>query len=242
MLHAKRKTGESGILFHLTEQVLHYPHTFHYLYYGVIVTEQLVHTSPSPDFLCATLKNWDWPWDEAIHVHVPCTCTYTVCTCIIHDNVHVPFPDCGRESDQWGKDQDRSWHDSPLHLPGMIWTSSLALLPCICVHIHCTLYILYRVPPGPIHVHVQMHVHCTCTYYMYIINYIINIIAHTILLCHYCTSLIFTCALISVSHCQVNWRQSRIPFSHRFDKYLDPNFFQHRVIKLISCVLLGMLD
>lgn len=80
MLHAKRKTGESGILFHLTEQVLHYPHTFHYLYYGVIVTEQLVHTSPSPDFLCATLKNWDWPWDEAIHVHVPCTCTYTVCT------------------------------------------------------------------------------------------------------------------------------------------------------------------
>ena len=34
---------------------------------------------------------------------------------------------------------------------------------------------------------------------------------------------------VSLSSHQVNWRQSRIPFSHRFDKYLDPNFFQHRV-------------
>ncbi len=28
---------------------------------------------------------------------------------------------------------------------------------------------------------------------------------------------------------EVNWRQSAVQFQDRFDKYLDPNFFQHRV-------------
>ncbi len=28
---------------------------------------------------------------------------------------------------------------------------------------------------------------------------------------------------------QVIWRESKLNFAHRFDKYLDPNFFQHRV-------------
>jgi len=37
-----------------------------------------------------------------------------------------------------------------------------------------------------------------------------------------------TCILLS-SPFQVTWRQSRIVFSQRFNKYLDPNFFQHRV-------------
>lgn len=30
---------------------------------------------------------------------------------------------------------------------------------------------------------------------------------------------------------EVNWRKSNIKFEDRFDKYLDPNFFQHRVSK-----------
>ena len=28
---------------------------------------------------------------------------------------------------------------------------------------------------------------------------------------------------------EVNWKKSSIKFEDRFDKYLDPNFFQHRV-------------
>lgn len=28
---------------------------------------------------------------------------------------------------------------------------------------------------------------------------------------------------------EVNWKESNIKFEDRFDKYLDPNFFQHRV-------------
>ena len=28
---------------------------------------------------------------------------------------------------------------------------------------------------------------------------------------------------------EVNWKKSNIKYEDRFDKYLDPNFFQHRV-------------
>lgn len=35
-------------------------------------------------------------------------------------------------------------------------------------------------------------------------------------------------APISFSY-EVNWKKSNIKFEDRFDKYLDPNFFQHRV-------------
>ena len=28
---------------------------------------------------------------------------------------------------------------------------------------------------------------------------------------------------------QVKWHPSKVDFNNRFDKYLDPNFFQHRV-------------
>lgn len=28
---------------------------------------------------------------------------------------------------------------------------------------------------------------------------------------------------------EVNWKESNVKFEDRFDKYLDPNFFQHRV-------------
>lgn len=28
---------------------------------------------------------------------------------------------------------------------------------------------------------------------------------------------------------EVNWKSSNVKFEDRFDKYLDPNFFQHRV-------------
>lgn len=28
---------------------------------------------------------------------------------------------------------------------------------------------------------------------------------------------------------EINWKKSNIKFEDRFDKYLDPNFFQHRV-------------
>ena len=28
---------------------------------------------------------------------------------------------------------------------------------------------------------------------------------------------------------QVIWKESRVDYSKRFNKYLDPNFFQHRV-------------
>lgn len=34
---------------------------------------------------------------------------------------------------------------------------------------------------------------------------------------------------------QVKWKKSDVKFEDRFDKYLDPSFFQHRVGKL--CVL-----
>lgn len=33
---------------------------------------------------------------------------------------------------------------------------------------------------------------------------------------------------------EVNWRPSNIKFEHRFDKYLDPTFFQHRVSFSVS--------
>lgn len=33
---------------------------------------------------------------------------------------------------------------------------------------------------------------------------------------------------------EVNWKPSNIKFENRFDKYLDPNFFQHRVSKLTN--------
>lgn len=31
---------------------------------------------------------------------------------------------------------------------------------------------------------------------------------------------------------EVNWKPSPVKFENRFDKYLDPTFFQHRVIKM----------
>lgn len=34
---------------------------------------------------------------------------------------------------------------------------------------------------------------------------------------------------------EVNWVPSSVKFEDRFDKYLDPNFFQHRVIILLFC-------
>lgn len=33
---------------------------------------------------------------------------------------------------------------------------------------------------------------------------------------------------------EVNWRKSSIKYEDRFDKYLDPNFFQHRVSKILK--------
>jgi transmembrane 9 superfamily protein 3 len=36
---------------------------------------------------------------------------------------------------------------------------------------------------------------------------------------------------------EVNWKRSSIKFEDRFDKYLDPNFFQHRVSSfLMFCI------
>lgn len=35
---------------------------------------------------------------------------------------------------------------------------------------------------------------------------------------------------------EVNWKKSNIKFEDRFDKYLDPNFFQHRVSKTIFAI------
>ena len=32
---------------------------------------------------------------------------------------------------------------------------------------------------------------------------------------------------------EVVWKESKVKFADRFDKYLDPNFFQHRVSKHI---------
>jgi transmembrane 9 superfamily protein 3 len=33
---------------------------------------------------------------------------------------------------------------------------------------------------------------------------------------------------------EVKWHESKIKFADRYDKYLDPNFFQHRVSRLMS--------
>jgi hypothetical protein len=44
-----------------------------------------------------------------------------------------------------------------------------------------------------------------------------------------------TTGKISFSY-EVNWRPSAVKFADRFDKYLDPNFFQHRV-SLDGCKL-----
>jgi len=33
---------------------------------------------------------------------------------------------------------------------------------------------------------------------------------------------------------EVNWKKSNIKFEDRFDKYLDPNFFQHRVSEFLT--------
>lgn len=33
---------------------------------------------------------------------------------------------------------------------------------------------------------------------------------------------------------EVNWKKSNVKFEDRFDKYLDPNFFQHRVCTLLN--------
>ena len=47
---------------------------------------------------------------------------------------------------------------------------------------------------------------------------------------------------------EVEWKTSNIPFEDRFDKYLDPNFFQHRVSNsgkdffLTHSALLKVLD
>jgi transmembrane 9 superfamily protein 3 len=36
---------------------------------------------------------------------------------------------------------------------------------------------------------------------------------------------------------EVNWKKSNVKFEDRFDKYLDPNFFQHRVSAfLVLCM------
>ncbi|MGV7297656.1 transmembrane 9 family protein, partial [Mycobacterium kansasii] len=40
--------------------------------------------------------------------------------------------------------------------------------------------------------------------------------------------LLHVCANISFTY-EVNWRPTSTPFKDRFDKYLDPNFFQHRI-------------
>lgn len=36
---------------------------------------------------------------------------------------------------------------------------------------------------------------------------------------------------------EVNWKKSSVKFEDRFDKYLDPNFFQHRVSTFYGAVL-----
>mgnify|MGYP002716488917 FL=1 len=36
---------------------------------------------------------------------------------------------------------------------------------------------------------------------------------------------------------EVNWKPSTIKFEDRFDKYLDPNFFQHRVSQIFLLFL-----
>jgi len=44
---------------------------------------------------------------------------------------------------------------------------------------------------------------------------------------------VFECVAFMVLM-QVVWKKSNVAFSHRFDKYLDPNFFQHRVRYMYS--------
>lgn len=44
-------------------------------------------------------------------------------------------------------------------------------------------------------------------------------------------------AHISFSY-EVNWKKSNVKFEDRFDKYLDPNFFQHRVNFLLYTAFL----
>lgn len=38
---------------------------------------------------------------------------------------------------------------------------------------------------------------------------------------------------------EVNWKKSNVKFEDRFDKYLDPNFFQHRVGCGVVCYTNG---
>lgn len=40
---------------------------------------------------------------------------------------------------------------------------------------------------------------------------------------------------------EVNWKKSNIKYEDRFDKYLDPNFFQHRVNKIFIITNLRLL-
>ena len=40
-------------------------------------------------------------------------------------------------------------------------------------------------------------------------------------------------AVLSFTY-EVNWKTSVIKFEDRFDKYLDPNFFQHRVSRCLN--------
>lgn len=41
---------------------------------------------------------------------------------------------------------------------------------------------------------------------------------------------------------EVNWKKSSIRFEDRFDKYLDPNFFQHRVSTFYDFCVFGLID
>lgn len=36
---------------------------------------------------------------------------------------------------------------------------------------------------------------------------------------------------------EVNWKPSDVKYENRFDKYLDPNFFQHRVSKFLVQII-----
>ncbi len=42
-------------------------------------------------------------------------------------------------------------------------------------------------------------------------------------------------AVISFTY-EVSWKNSVVKFEDRFDKYLDPNFFQHRVCTKVSII------
>ena len=45
-------------------------------------------------------------------------------------------------------------------------------------------------------------------------------------------------AAISFSY-EVNWKKSNVKYEDRFDKYLDPNFFQHRVSIVVLNICLN---